>query len=875
MAVGEAQFTLSGDDYGAVAAPRKPVKSRLAAQDEATRTLARATDLREAAPRVLELLGRFLEWELGAVWLVDPATDELRCAEIWKTEGIDSRAFTRLCRRVTFARGIGIPGRAWAEGEPIWVGDVAAMARSSRVRNTAGIGLHTAFAFPITVADQTVGVIEFFSTDVREPSADRLALIASIGGQLGLYIGRARAQGIARRAAAVTAAIMSASTDAILTVDGQGVVTDWNAAAATLFGWDAAEAAGRPMGELVGLDPTDTGSRMARTAGGERVAVEVSAGEVDGADGPAWVVTLRRTGPDGFEAALSVHDSALAAAASGIVVCDATSPDLPILYVNPAWERITGYTRAQASGRNPSFLRAPDTDPETLAVLRRALGEGGTFSGTLRNLRADGTPFWNELSVTPSRDEAGDVTHYVGVLTDVTAQREAEERIAHLSQHDPTTGLANRAMFTEHLELALARAARNGHAVAVLAVDIDGFKLVNDSFGHQAGDELLRQTGERLQRVTRTADVVARNGADEFLVLLGDMEPTRALGASPASHRDALQIVHAIAGQIRLALQAPFTLDGTELFVGATVGIALHPQDGADHDTLLSQAVASVEAARERHSPIDHAPSLTSAETMQRLSIASRLRRAIERREWVLHYQPVVDLQEGGMVGVEALVRWNDPERGIVPPGEFIPLAERLGMIQPISDWVIEEALGQSSRWRRSGVALDMAINLPPVLWQPALVRKLASALAVNGLDARTVLIEVTESAAMTDPDRTQRVMAELHDRGFRLAIDDFGTGYSSLGRLRQMPVTTLKIDRSFVADLPHDANAASIVTTIIQLARNLGVEPVAEGIETLSQRRFLVDHGCTYGQGFHFARPVPAGEIPALHARMSRRRAA
>ena len=213
--------------------------------------------------------------------------------------------------------------------------------------------------------------------------------------------------------------------------------------------------------------------------------------------------------------------------------------------------------------------------------------------------------------------------------------------------------------------------------------------------------------------------------------------------------------------------------------------------------------------------------------------------------------------------------------RGIVPPGEFIPLAERLGMIQPISDWVIEEALGQSSRWRRSGVALDMAINLPPVLWQPALVRKLASALAVNGLDARTVLIEVTESAAMTDPDRTQRVMAELHDRGFRLAIDDFGTGYSSLGRLRQMPVTTLKIDRSFVSDLPQDADAAAIVRTIIQLAHNLGIQPLAEGIATLAQRRFLVDHGCALGQGFHFSKPVPPEAIPGLYRRLNQRRAA
>jgi EAL domain-containing protein (putative c-di-GMP-specific phosphodiesterase class I) len=257
------------------------------------------------------------------------------------------------------------------------------------------------------------------------------------------------------------------------------------------------------------------------------------------------------------------------------------------------------------------------------------------------------------------------------------------------------------------------------------------------------------------------------------------------------------------------------------------------------------------------------------------MSLASRLQRAIRRDEFVLHYQPVLDLQAGGVVGVEALVRWDDPERGMVAPGDFIPLAERLGMIQPISNWVISSAFAQASAWHTVGIDVEIAVNLPPVLWQTALVQQLSSELETHGLDAAKVLIEVTESAAMTDPDRTQRVMAELHDRGLRLAIDDFGTGYSSLSRLKQMPVTTLKIDRSFVSDLPHDGDAASIVRTIIQLAHNLGIDPLAEGIETLAQRRFLVEHDCRLGQGFHFSKPVPAEQIPGIYRRLAARRAA
>ena len=449
---------------------RRPAKSRLAAQDEATRTLAAASSLREAAPRVLALLGTFLEWELGAVWLVDPATEELRCSEIWSTDEIDARAFTRLCRRARFARGAGIPGRAWAEGEPIWVSDVAAMARSSRVRNTAGIGLHTAFAFPITVGDQTVGAIEFFSTDIRQPDAERLALIASIGGQLGLYIGRARAQTMARRAAAVTRAIMESSPDCIITVDGDRMVTAWNPAAERTFGRTRKAAVGKPLCEATGLDGESAGALSALRAGGGTVEVDVTLVDVGDRDHPTRAVYVRERAADPeWETALAVHDSALAAAASGIVICDARADDQPIVYVNPAFERITGYARDQALGRNCRFLQVPETDADILAALRGSLEAGRPFSGTVLNARADGARFWSELSITPSPDADGEVTHFVGVITDITAQREAEERIEHLSHHDSTTGLTNRQVFTEHLELALARAERHGHAVAVLA----------------------------------------------------------------------------------------------------------------------------------------------------------------------------------------------------------------------------------------------------------------------------------------------------------------------------------------------------------------------------------------------------------------------
>ena len=301
----------------------------------------------------------------------------------------------------------------------------------------------------------------------------------------------------------------------------------------------------------------------------------------------------------------------------------------------------------------------------------------------------------------------------------------------------------------------------------------------------------------------------------------------------------------------------------------------MYPLDADDREGLLRHAAASVTTARERRSAVDRAPMLIGGDAHRQLSLATRLRHALDRDEFVLHYQPVLNLTTGTMVGVEALIRWNDGPRGLVSPIEFIPFAERLGLIGPISDWVMETAFGQCRAWSEVGLDVDVAINMPPVLWQPALVKKLVAAIERSRIAPSRITIEVTETAVMTDPDRTQRVLAELHSCGVQLAIDDFGTGYSSLSRLKQMPVELLKIDRSFVRDLPHDAEAASIVTAIVQLARNLGIRPLAEGIETLAQRRFLVEQGCTLGQGFHFSRPVPADQIPATHLRLSPRRAA
>ncbi|MCC6072983.1 EAL domain-containing protein [Massilia sp. GCM10020059] len=528
--------------------------------------------------------------------------------------------------------------------------------------------------------------------------------------------------------------------------------------------------------------------------------------------------------------------------ADGVMVVDT---ERRIVAVNPAFTQITGYTEYEALGHPASITRSERHEQSFHESMWAELNSVGFWRGEIWNRRKNGEVYPEWLTVSAVRDSKGRITHYVGVFSDITAVKESQEKLDHMAHHDPLTALPNRLLFHDRLQHALQRAGRLDEQLAVLFIDLDRFKNVNDTLGHHVGDELLIQVAGALSARLREGDTLARLGGDEFIVLLENVDGAYGAGL--------------VAEKLMAMFEQPFIVSDYELFVTGSVGISLYPNDATDLNMLIRNAdVAMYQAkARGRNGYQFYAPSMTG-EGVERLRLEAMLRRSIEKNEIFLNYQPQVEIDTGRLIGVEALVRWNSPELGVVPPFRFIPLAEDIGFISQLGKWVLYEACRQMIRWEEQGLSVPkIAVNLSVKQFERgSIATMVADVLAETGLDPQRLQLEVTESVIMNTGDALAFIN-DLHAIGVGLAIDDFGTGYSSLAYLKQMPVQTLKIDRSFIKDISTDINDEAITIAIIQLGKSLNLSVIAEGVETAEQAEFLLRHGCNLAQGYYYSRPV------------------
>jgi diguanylate cyclase (GGDEF)-like protein/PAS domain S-box-containing protein len=539
--------------------------------------------------------------------------------------------------------------------------------------------------------------------------------------------------------------------------------------------------------------------------------------------------------------------------------------DYRILLMNAAARAAAGASDPDGAGltcyRATHGRDAPCDSPDHPCPVHQVLAGGTAVTVIHRHQGADGASRWVELVGSPLHGPAGEIIGIIEAAHDITAHlrltealREREQQLEHLAQHDPLTGLPNRLLFSDRLQQAIHQAHREHRGVALLFVDLDRFKAINDSLGHPTGDLILRQAAARMRALVRESDTVARLGGDEFTVAIGDLEQTDATGL--------------IAHKLVAAFRQPFLVEDRALYVTASIGISLYPLDGSDVDTLIRNADAAMYRAKDqgRDTFRFYTEDMTTRALAQ-VSLESALRRALVNGEFVLHYQPLLDLATGRIAGLEALIRWQRPEGGLIGPDEFIPLAESTGLIVPISAWVVRTAATQMKLWRRQGLLAGVAvwINLSNRDMQNrGLAEEIGDIIRAVELEPGALAVEITETWIMANPESASDNIRGLQALGIAVGIDDFGTGYSSLAALKRLAVQELKIDRSFVAGLPADAEGCAIARAILALGQALGLKVVAEGVETQAQADFLEREGCRMAQGYLFSRPLPATEFAA-----------
>jgi diguanylate cyclase (GGDEF)-like protein/PAS domain S-box-containing protein len=652
--------------------------------------------------------------------------------------------------------------------------------------------------------------------------------------------------------------LFDTAADAIVMVnESTGRILDVNRIASAWTGRSANELIGDRFvhlfaQSLYGQQPGRAAANLLLAADGTRRAVETQSSVASWGQTPVRQAIIRDMSDRiTMEQERRVAAEALASIAEGVIIADA---ERKVISANAAQTELTGYSSEALKGKRlDDDRRLSDGKPLPNAIWQD-VAAGRHWMGEVQTRRSDGSTYPEHLSLSAIRDTEGDVVYYVAVCTNIHEAKVSQRRLEHLARHDALTGLANRTEFERRCDEAIASAERERRAVAVLFIDLDAFKIVNDSYGHAVGDRLLVNVGERIRRQLSEGDVAGRIGGDEFTVMI----PRLAL------REDAKVVVN----RLLATLSEPFSLDDHEIVLSASIGVAAYPLDGGTAAALIANADAAMYAAKveERNTSRLYMP-MMHADARRRMQLATELRQALARDEFHLVFQPSVEMRTGRVVAVEALLRWQHPERGEVMPAEFIPVAESLGMIRSIDEWVMQATCAQIDAWDKAGVPpIRVAVNVS-ARWfgHPAFVDNVRRALQTRGVSATRLLLEITESAMLRLGEDTFRTMQTLHLLGIDVAIDDFGTGYSSMAYLKLPAVAYLKIDRSFITGLPDSSNDAAITEAMLAMSRSLGLTTIAEGIETEAQHEFLLRAGCVEGQGYLYSYPLPPNDICTL----------
>jgi diguanylate cyclase (GGDEF)-like protein/PAS domain S-box-containing protein len=665
------------------------------------------------------------------------------------------------------------------------------------------------------------------------------------------------------------ASIVEFSQDGIIGKNMDGVITSWNRAAEKMYGYTAAEAVGRDLSFLLPSErqaeiraimervqsgsPIDCLETQRLTKEGSVLDVSLSispirdaSGRVTGASTIARDITHRKHA----EEQLILQSAALEAAANAIMI---TNHEGTIVWVNRAFTTMTGYSKEEVLDKNPRVLKSGEQSESYYANLWSTISSGEVWKGEIVNRRKDGTTYTEEMTITPINRDAGNPAnrYFIAIKQDVTQRKAAEERVQFLAYYDALTGLPNRTLLQDRLAKTLAGARRQKDKVALLFLDLDRFKDINDSLGHSLGDLFLQEVAERLKSWGREQDTVARLSGDEFLIVLTRIKdvPDAAIAAE----------------RFMDAMTAEFVVQGHSLSIGCSVGISIYPEHGVDGETLIKNADAAMYSAKQSgRNNFRFFTDDMNAQVVERLTLESGLRLALDKKELFLVYQPQMDIATGKITGLEALLRWQHPELGLVPPDKFIRIAENSGLILPIGEWVVRTACQQARKWQDEGLsAVSVAVNVSAVQFrQEDFCELIRGVLHETGLAPQYLELELTESLLLANADVTLSVLQELKALGLTLAIDDFGTGYSSFSYLRQFRVNKLKIDRSFVRDVAVNHDDAAITTAIISMAKSLNLKVIAEGVENEAQMSFLRAHHCDEIQGYYFSKPLAVDKI-------------